>query len=73
MKFRYDPDADALYIRFKEGAVADTDEVSAGVMLDIDEEGNLLGLEILDASKKLGERPLTVEVEIPGTVKEQVL
>ncbi|RPF42657.1 uncharacterized protein YuzE [Thermodesulfitimonas autotrophica] len=73
MRFRYDPDADALYIRFKEGVIADTEEISAGVMMDVDEEGNLLGLEILNASKKLGKWPLTVEVEMPGIAKEQVL
>lgn len=64
MKFRYDPDADALYIRFNEGSICETEEISQGVLLDIDEEGKLVGLEILNASKKLGKPPLTVEVEL---------
>ncbi len=65
MRFRYDHIADALYIRFREGPIAETDEVSPGIMLDFDGDGNPVGLEILNASKKLGEKPLTVELEIP--------
>ncbi|MDN5344619.1 MAG: hypothetical protein PWQ18_730 [Clostridia bacterium] len=65
MKFRYDPDADALYIRFNDSSIYETEEISQGVMLDIDAEGILVGLEILNASKKLGKPPLTVELELP--------
>lgn len=54
MRFRYDPEVDALYIRFQEGNVEETDEVFPGVMLDVDDNGNLLGLEVLNASSKLG-------------------
>ena len=66
MRLRYDPEADALYIRFQEGEVGETDEVFPGVMLDVDNNGNLLGLEVLNASSKLGKKPLTLEFEIPG-------
>jgi uncharacterized protein YuzE len=52
MRFRYDPEADALYIRFQEGDVGETDEVFPGVMLNVDNNGNLLGLEVLNASSK---------------------
>ena len=40
MRFRYDPEADALYIRFQGGDVVETDEVFPGVMLDVDNNGN---------------------------------
>jgi len=70
MRFSYDPDADALYIRFNEGAIDETDEVFPGIMLDVDMEGNPVGLEILNASKKLGKPPLTVELEIPGKLEQ---
>lgn len=73
MKFRYDPEADALYISFREGAIEETDEVSPGIMLDLDADGNPVGLEILNASKKLGKPPLTVELEIPEVKKQQAL
>jgi len=46
----YDPDADALLIRFaKDGIVSvRTDEVLPGVMLDFDAAGNAISLEMLD-------------------------
>ncbi len=45
----YDPDADALYVRFapKGTAVADTREVEPGIMLDMDDTGRLVGIEVL--------------------------
>jgi uncharacterized protein YuzE len=45
----YDPDADALYVRFapKGTAIADTREVEPGIMLDMDEAGRLVGIEVL--------------------------
>ena len=73
MKFSYDPKADALYIRLNEGTIDETDEVFPGIMLDVDIEGNPVGLEILNASKKLGKPPLTVELEIPGMLNREVL
>ena len=63
MRFRYDPEADALYIRFQEGDVGETDEVFPGVMLDVDNNGNLLGLEVLNASSKLGKKPLRLNLK----------
>jgi uncharacterized protein YuzE len=73
LRVRYDPEADALYIRFREGVIEETDEVSSGVMLDLDVDGNPVGLEILNASQKLGMPPLTVELEIPEIRKQQAL
>ncbi|MDD2536340.1 MAG: DUF2283 domain-containing protein [Macromonas bipunctata] len=48
MKFEYDPQADALYIRMASGKVAETEEVRPGLMLDYDENGKILGIEMLD-------------------------
>lgn len=53
MRITYDPDVDALYIRFREATVT-TQEVGEGIALDVDEAGNLAGIEILDAAKRLG-------------------
>jgi uncharacterized protein YuzE len=52
MKIEYDKEVDALYIRIQEKDIARTQEVSDGVNLDFDGEGRLIGLEVLDASKR---------------------
>jgi|GEM_PF-125723 len=53
-KITYDREADALYIAFGEGP-ATVQEVAEGIALDWDSEGRLLGIEILDASKRLAD------------------
>lgn len=52
MKIEYDPKADAMYIRLAAGQVADSDEVRPGVVLDFDAEGRILGIEMLDVSRR---------------------
>ncbi len=52
MKIEYDREVDALYIRVQEKHVARTQEVADGVNIDFDEEGKLIGLEILDATER---------------------
>ena len=39
MKTRYDPEVDALYVRFAEAKIVESEEVRPGVVLDFDAEG----------------------------------
>ena len=52
MKFQYDQKVDALYIRFNDLQYAESDEVKDGVIFDYDKNAKIIGIEILDASKR---------------------
>ena len=49
---RYDPDADALHIRIREGKVLESGEVEDRMIMDNDEKGNVVGIEVLEFSKR---------------------
>jgi len=51
MKINYDKKIDALYIHLKKGKFYANEEIEEGVVLDLGAKGELLGVEILDASK----------------------
>jgi uncharacterized protein YuzE len=56
MKVAYDPKTDTLSVILKaDTPVAETDESKPGVILDYDSRGDLVSLEILDASKRVTE------------------
>lgn len=55
MNVTYDREADALYIRFREGAVTKSSDVDDGLVLDYGADGDLVGIEILRASKQITE------------------
>lgn len=60
MRFRYYPDVDSLYIKFKEVPGADADEIADGVVADFDAEGNLVGFDIAHAAQKLDLQALEI-------------
>ena len=53
MRFHYDKKKDAFYIRFDESPYVESDEVEAGVIFDYAKNSKIIGIEILDASKRL--------------------
>jgi len=53
MKTIYDPDADALYVRFADATVVESQEVSEGIVLDFDAEGRIVAIEVLEARRHL--------------------
>ena len=53
MKLNYYPETDSLYIDLTATAGTESREVSEGIVLDYDAEGNLVGIDIDNASKKL--------------------
>jgi YD repeat-containing protein len=56
MKVSFDPKTDTLSFILKEDArVAESDEDKPGVILDYDDEGNLVSMEILDATRRVTE------------------
>ena len=50
---KYDPEADAAYLRFSESEIIESEEVSPGVVLDFDAGGHIVGVEVLRASQLL--------------------
>ena len=59
MKIEYDPEADALYIQIREAHADDNIDIEEGVTVDIDADRHIVGLEILDASKRLSPSDLS--------------
>ena len=51
-RIKYDPSADALYISIREDKIAYSDEISDGIIVDYNEKGDVIGIEILEFSKK---------------------
>lgn len=69
MKLKYYPDTDSLYIDLSSKTSAESVEVSEGVVLDYDEEGNLVGIDIDNASMKLDLDELTL-LRLPAKIQQ---
>lgn len=64
MKITYDPEVDVMRIIFNNSPIEESDEEKPGFIVDYDRDGNVVGLEILDASKRM-DNPRSVEYSIP--------
>ncbi len=68
MKLNYYPETDSLYIDLSERTSAESREISEGIILDYDAEGQLVGIDIDHASKKVELKKLTLS-KLPGTLE----
>ena len=68
MKLNYYAETDSLYIDLSEKPSAESREVSEGVVLDYDAQGNLVGIDIDNASKKVELQQLVLN-KLPSQVK----
>jgi uncharacterized protein YuzE len=55
MRVRVDHKADAVYLNLTDHEIAESEEVADGIVVDYDAEGRIVGLEILDASRRTGD------------------
>jgi len=53
MKIKYDKETDVVYITFSSLKIAESDQEKPGIILDYSEEGQIVGIEILNASTKM--------------------
>ena len=63
MKVTYDPEVDVLRILLSQSSIEESDEDKPGVILDYDKDGNIVGMEVLNASKRI-ENPRAVEYAV---------
>jgi len=68
MRINYYAETDSLYIDLSSKPSADSREVSEGVVLDYDADGNLVGIDIDQASTKLEIKELILS-RLPAEVK----
>ena len=65
MKVNYDARTDSLTVILRDAPVAESDEDKPGIILDYDDAGNLVSIEVLDASKRV-EEPRSVTLATQG-------
>ncbi len=63
MRASYDPEADSLWIRWNTEPIEESDEIVPGVVVDYDENGAVVGIEVLNASKKIKNLPAVVNAK----------
>jgi uncharacterized protein YuzE len=71
VKLNYFPESDSLYIDLSEQPSVESREISEGVVLDYDRRGNLVGIDIDNASDKVELKHLILS-KLPGTVETAV-
>ncbi len=52
IRIRYDSVADALYIKLRDGKIENSEEIAPGIIVDYSKDGEIIGIEIIEFSKK---------------------
>ena len=60
MRLKIDRENDVLYLRLDEAAILESEEVQPGIILDFDEQGRVVGIEVLSLSTRV--QPDTLRV-----------
>ena len=60
MKLKIDKESDALYFRLDDDEVVESEEVQPGIILDFDENGRVIGIEILSLSTRFSPEKLRI-------------
>ena len=68
MKLNYYPETDSLYIDLSEKTSVESKEISEGIVLDYDESGNLVGIDIDNASQKVQLKELILS-RLPSNIR----
>lgn len=69
MEISLDLEADALYIKFQKGKFAKNKKIDEDTIIDLDKQGRLLGIEMLNVTKRVSMKDLSdVNVKLPLTV-----
>ncbi len=66
MRVIYDPETDILQISFREDSVEETTQIAPGLILDYDEDGSVIGVELRKASKRV-DNPYGISYEVGQT------
>ncbi|HEV3160415.1 MAG TPA: DUF2283 domain-containing protein [Xanthobacteraceae bacterium] len=70
MKLHYYPETDSLYIELASTPGAEAREIVEGLVVDLDADGNVVGLDIDHASRKLDlSRVETIALPLPGAAE----
>ncbi len=66
MNINYDKDADCLYIQFQQGKVSKTKKIDEGILVDLDDEGKIYGIEIVGVSERMSVASLgKINIDMP--------
>jgi uncharacterized protein YuzE len=63
MNIKFDKATDIVYLRFSDADIAESDEEKPGIIIDYDKNGQVVGIELLDASAKI-QKPGSLVYEV---------